>query len=256
MRIKDQVKKTVLLATVACLSSAPSVYAADEEGYTHYPSTAKERKGLGLGVLLGALAGGPPGAMLGAFGGGMIGRQMSMEEQLTQARSELARTRAELQRVATARERAELQEADGGDDRHALMLASATPVPAQMPADLLQAIEEGFFITLQFRTADSRIEPRYQDHLQRLAAQLSGMKGLAVYLDGYADERGEEGLNLLLSEKRLQEVRGVLLRGGVEDEAIILRAHGESTPVNGKKDPESLGFERRVVISFARRELP
>lgn len=261
--VKGRIRKTVLLACVAGLLSAPLVQASDgEEGYTHYPSTTKERKGLGWGALLGGLAGGPPGAILGAFGGSAIGRQMSMEEQLNRTRSELEQVRVELQQ-------ARLQEAEvdgtaaaarggvahkGHMDSPGVMVASAAPLTVQLPTDLLLAIEKGFFITLQFRTAEIRIEPHYQRHLQQLATQLAAMGGLQVYLDGYADERGEDALNLELSERRLQEVKGALLRGGVDEGSIVLRAHGESSPVSGKKDPESLGFERRVVISFARRE--
>lgn len=68
------------------------------------------------------------------------------------------------------------------------------------------------------------------------------------FIDGHADSIGSRDDNLLLSEKRAQEVTRYLVEKGVPQEAITSRWHGERYPVASNATAEGRDKNRRVTI--------
>ena len=69
-------------------------------------------------------------------------------------------------------------------------------------------------------------------------------------LKGYADRRGDLVYNQALSEQRLLEVRGYLIKQGVAPERITTQAFGAGMPLNDQQDSESDVFDRRVTLTM------
>ncbi|MCU0689947.1 MAG: OmpA family protein [Polyangiaceae bacterium] len=65
---------------------------------------------------------------------------------------------------------------------------------------------------------------------------------------GHADSRGEEEENLALSRHRAMRVADVLLRAGVPQTHIEIRAEGERSPLSAEDTPEAWARNRRVEI--------
>ena len=74
------------------------------------------------------------------------------------------------------------------------------------------------------------------------------MPKVFIQLDGFADERGDEGYNRALSEKRVQFVRDLFISAGVDAKRISSSAHGESAAQDENID--SLAMERRVSVKL------
>lgn len=74
------------------------------------------------------------------------------------------------------------------------------------------------------------IKPQYQDVLQKEAAFIKDHKNDFITLEGNADERGSDGYNLALGEKRAVAVQKSLLKYGVPASQIKLVSLGKEKP--------------------------
>jgi len=70
-----------------------------------------------------------------------------------------------------------------------------------------------------------------RERVQQIAAQLRGASTLQVQLLGYTDRVGDDRANLMLSQRRADAVREVLVDAGVPVEAVSARGMGESRSV-------------------------
>ncbi|MEL7298683.1 MAG: OmpA family protein, partial [Pseudomonadota bacterium] len=71
--------------------------------------------------------------------------------------------------------------------------------------------------------------------------------------DGYADPRGSESYNTVLSTARADGIRTLLIDAGLQPQAIVVQGHGESTAAAvSEGDLDQLALERRVTITFQR----
>ena len=64
---------------------------------------------------------------------------------------------------------------------------------------------------------------------------------------------GEEGYNLDLSQRRAEQVREYLVEThGISSERLLVRAYGESDPLERDTTPEARTLNRRVEFSLGR----
>ncbi|HVJ38185.1 MAG TPA: OmpA family protein, partial [Stenotrophomonas sp.] len=68
--------------------------------------------------------------------------------------------------------------------------------------------------------------------LEEIAAQLRGATGVQVELLGYTDRIGSAEANQVLSQRRADSVREVLIGAGVPAASIVARGMGESAAVD------------------------
>lgn len=73
-----------------------------------------------------------------------------------------------------------------------------------------------------------------------------------VLIDGYTDSEGGALVNLTISRQRAQLVAGELIKLGVSDEMIEIRAHGSRYPVTSNKTKAGRAKNRRVTIRLVR----
>lgn len=97
-----------------------------------------------------------------------------------------------------------------------------------------------------FQEASYSIDAKNQTQLQKLAALLKNNKNLftKVEVHGYADISGSESLNQSLSEKRAEQVKAQLIKGGLHKENIVALGKGSS------QAKEILAQDRKVELLF------
>jgi len=69
-----------------------------------------------------------------------------------------------------------------------------------------------------------------------------------IEISGYADDVGEKELNMILSQKRAQEVLNYLVKNGIAKERISMQYYGEDKPMVSNSSIEGRSLNRRVDV--------
>jgi len=226
---------TVLIALGACATLATGTVWAETR------TSKEEATGVGVGAAVGAAAGGPVGLIVGAAAGAWLGDRFNQKNrQVTTLTASLETTQNELDGLQVdmqqlGRDRQQL------DSELARLRAIARP-------ELLGLLQTGIEMDLLFRTEEFVLADTTGTRLREFATTLAGLPDVRVQLDGFADERGNAGYNQLLSARRAEYVRELLISAGVSPDRIKLAAHGESPAMDSSID--SLALERRVSLTL------
>ena len=76
---------------------------------------------------------------------------------------------------------------------------------------------------------------------------------LSVYVEGHADDTGDDAYNLSLSRARAASVRDLLIQGGVDSRRLVIDAFGESRPRASGIDEAARAANRRVELEILER---
>jgi len=231
-------KKMIVVSALTGLMLVSVARASDNDSDYLKDISHQEWQGAGVGAIAGAIIGGPPGFVIGAAGGALFGRNSGLESSL-----ELAQ-----------QERVSLEEALRLSGQKEERVAGELELLRQNESIRLDALSESFVLNIHFRTGSAELEPRYPKQLQRLAKMLQRFPELDLHVDAFADLRGTAHFNKALSEQRALVVIRHLMAQGLSSSHIIKVAHGESRTEYLKDDHEGLGFDRRVLVYFCRRE--
>jgi len=112
------------------------------------------------------------------------------------------------------------------------------PKPPQVSCD---------FSAIRFGFNEATLTDDARQHLSQLADCLK-QDPSKVRLEGYADERGTEEYNLLLSQKRATSAKKYLTDLGVPEARLDTVGFGENKPVNPGHDEEAWAENRRVEL--------
>lgn len=201
----------------------------------------KETGGMGLGLLLGAVVAGPPGAIVGAIGGTWAGYHDTQQEMTIAAiSSELAEKENQLTKIQT-----ELSVTEAELDNALKRIGTEQRYAA------LDYLQKGLTTTIYFRTGESDLQESHGEKLFQLAQILKEFPELQINMEGHADIRGNGDYNQMLSENRIQVVQQVLLDAGIPEEKINCEAYGESEAMAQQGDRENYVFDRRVSIHLS-----
>ena len=74
---------------------------------------------------------------------------------------------------------------------------------------------------------------------------------ITLELRGYADERGREMFNKILSRQRAETVRTYLAAAGIRHSRISVKSFGTDTPFMRGRDIASYARNRRVEFVFS-----
>ncbi len=206
-----------LIAGMVTLAIAVTpAFAAGKTQSKHQPSKS-EHIGVTSGFLVGAAAGGPIGGAVGAVIGSVLGERNHRKAQALAARE------------AEARELAgEIESLNGS-------LVSLEGRAGEMGS------------TVQFRTGETLVRDADRARLAKLGALVAGLPEVRVRVTGHADSRGDEALNLSLSQERAEMVANELARAGVPKERLVIEAQGERFASN-EAVADDQAFERCVEI--------
>ncbi|MEL7186359.1 MAG: OmpA family protein [Pseudomonadota bacterium] len=225
MRTNFNSALTVIVVAVATLGMQQDAYAA---------SSKEENIGVGSGAVIGGLAGGPVGIIIGAAIGAKMGDSYNQKkESIVELETTLDGTESQV--VSLSGEVATLTD-------------EVTRLKDVARPELVALMQAGIDMDLLFRTDESALTEATNKRLQRMASTLAGMPEVNIQLDGFADERGDEGYNQDLSEKRVDYVRNLFIAAGVSPTRIHSSAHGESIAADTSTD--SFALERRVSVKL------
>ncbi len=101
--------------------------------------------------------------------------------------------------------------------------------------------------TIYFDTDASSIKASEQAKLDDIIKYFKENKTDVLMIEGYCDERGTEGYNMSLGDKRSLAIREYLATAGVEAGRIHTVSFGESKPVDPGHNEEAWKKNRRGV---------
>ncbi|WDE14009.1 sortase-associated OmpA-like protein PdsO [Thalassomonas haliotis] len=246
--------KMINMLLIGALSCAPllstNTYAESGHGVMKTPqelqesAKVREEVGLGTGMVLGAIFGGPAGAFVTAIAGTFIAKNINATEEVDQLELALSEQEQEQQHSLMALNR-KLELAEQAYQAELLALQQSYQATGQLQA-------ENLLMSLQFSTGSSEIAPHYQEQISALAKLLKRSPNLSIDLSGYTDLQGDETLNQNLSLARVTSVKNALIAQGIAGRRVQTYAHGENNPVVASAEKEVSFYDRRVVVKLHR----
>ncbi len=110
-----------------------------------------------------------------------------------------------------------------------------------------------------FEFNESFIRDDMKKQLDDVADLLKKDRSIKLRIYGHADNKGSQGYNLSLSERRANAVRNYFIISGIAPERLIVVAEGDKVPVapntreNGEDNPQGRVLNRRVELSLIRK---
>lgn len=102
---------------------------------------------------------------------------------------------------------------------------------------------------LSFTFSNGRISPNNQDlslQIQTLTLWIKKHSHLKIFIEGHSDSKGSEESNLLLSYRRANFIKNLLIKSGIPKKQLITRALGEQEPLQDQ--PTQSRKNRRVSV--------
>jgi outer membrane protein OmpA-like peptidoglycan-associated protein len=208
-------RKPALIAGLLAISIAANT------AFAKKPDDGSKRGGAAFtsGAIIGGAAAGPIGAVVGASLGAVMGERSHKKSEALAAR------RAEA----------------------ALLASEVETLNSSLTSIESKAGEVGS--TVQFRTGQTAVRDNDRARIAKLGALVAGLKDVRVRVSGYADSRGDDALNLSLSQERAEMVARELEKAGVPKERMIIEAMGERF-AGSESVADDQAFERCVEIRF------
>ena len=208
-------RKPALIAGLLAISIAANT------AFAKKPDDGSKRGGAAFtsGAIIGGAAAGPIGAVVGASLGAVMGERSHKKSEALAAR------RAEA----------------------ALLASEVETLNSSLTSIESKAGEVGS--TVQFRTGQTAVRDNDRARIAKLGALVAGLKDVRVRVSGYADSRGDDALNLSMSQERAEMVASELEKAGVPKERMIIEAMGERF-ASSDAAVDDQAFERCVEIRF------
>jgi outer membrane protein OmpA-like peptidoglycan-associated protein len=209
-------RKPAFIAGLLAISLAANTATAKPPG-----ESGSKRGGASFasGAIIGGAAAGPIGAVVGASLGAVMGeRSQKKSEALAARKAEAALLASELE----------------------LLNSSLSDIETKAGA---------VGSTVQFRTGQTAVRDSDRARIAKLGALVADLKDVRVRVSGFADSRGDEALNLSLSQERAEMVARELEKAGVPKERMIIEAMGERF-ASSEAVADDQAFERCVEIRF------
>lgn len=131
---------------------------------------------------------------------------------------------------------------DPGETSTIVIEVPMKPAKTKMVAKEIQILEQVFF-----DFDKDTIQEQSFPLLTEVANILLQHKEITlVEIQGHTDDKGDDGYNLLLSQRRTDAVRGFLNTQGVEAERLQARGYGETMPIADNKKAAGRALNRRV----------
>jgi len=209
-------RKPALIAGLLAISIAANT------AYAKKPADDGSKRGgaaFTSGAIIGGAAAGPIGAVVGAsLGAVMAERSHKKSEALAARRAEAALLASEVETLNSSLTSIESKAGEVGS-------------------------------TVQFRTGQTAVRDNDRARIAKLGALVAGIEDVRVRVSGYADSRGDDALNLSLSQERAEMVARELEKAGVPKERMIIEAMGERF-ASTEAVADDQAFERCVEIRF------
>ncbi len=115
-------------------------------------------------------------------------------------------------------------------------------------ADLARAMN---LSVINFATGSAEAPPDVLDFLKAAAGDLKQLPaGSVIEIAGYTDNTGDTAANVVLSQKRAETVRDILVRDGAPAAMLVAKGYGSADPVASNDTPEGRFRDRRIEYHF------
>ncbi|MBQ4832011.1 sortase-associated OmpA-like protein PdsO [Pseudoalteromonas sp. MMG010] len=226
-------KKTLIALVLSSFLCAPTMAAQSQVQEAHTETAI----GLGTGALVGGVVAGPFGAFIGAFVGGLLGDSKVANDQIAQQQKAIAVMQSKTN---------DYQQVIAQNN----ILQEQVEILANKNEELSQSqLNNVLAMSVQFKTGSSVIEPHFIKQLESLVQILNNQPQMALDLTGFADQRGDEQANLLLSKARASAVYSYLIKQGISHHRLTMQALGEQHSVTNNNTIEDNVFDRRVTLT-------
>ena len=258
---KSKVIWTLSLVGLSAAAWADSAAVADTAPKKPSP---QEPAGFITGAVIGGFAAGPIGAVVGAGVGTWLGSRVHRAHDAGRAEAKLAvvqKDREQLEKeaadlksetAALTNAKSDLEETNRALTARLDQLSHSVETAQQATDDAAREqaakVIDGLQGDVLFRTGSAEIDEETARDIAVIAGVLTKSPALTVRLDGYADPRGSNELNLKLSQARADAVRDLLLAAGVPEQSLEVNAYGKSQST--AEDVDGYAFERRVRLTL------
>jgi outer membrane protein OmpA-like peptidoglycan-associated protein len=133
---------------------------------------------------------------------------------------------------------------------NAAALAALAALPPQPePEQVLPALNA---IVVNFASGSDLVPVEDMEVLRAAAAVIAALpEGTRVVVTGHTDDIGSAAANLVLSRRRAEAVRAVLVERGAPAAALATHGAGASRPVADNRDEEGRFRNRRIEFALA-----
>lgn len=137
----------------------------------------------------------------------------------------------------------------------ALAMPSACAHPSKKPGKIVVTETKTEILDpVSFKPGTAELEPRSAPILDAVVSTLQGEPGiLEVEVQSHTDERGDDDVNLKLSEQRAQIVMKYLAEKGVAASRLTAHGYGETQPIDRAQTPAAWAKNERIVFLILKR---
>lgn len=125
--------------------------------------------------------------------------------------------------------------------------AAPAPAPAPAAAPMPAAQKVTLAADALFDFDKAVLLPEGKSKLDKLAADIKGIKLEVIIAVGHADRIGSDAYNQKLSERRAAAVKDYLVGKGVEANRVYAEGKGEKQPVSGDKCGTSVVKSKKLI---------
>jgi len=101
---------------------------------------------------------------------------------------------------------------------------------------------------IYFNTGSNVIKSSSKRKLNELVKILNGYPELNMIVEGHTDDRGDDDMNMKLSQRRADAVKAYLVKKGVAEHRLTAMGYGETSPIADNKKAAGRKLNRRVEL--------
>ena len=105
---------------------------------------------------------------------------------------------------------------------------------------------------IKFENKSFNVDEQSNKNIEKFAKFLNSNKIFNANIIGYTDSVGKESDNQLLSKRRADSVRTILINNGVSADRITTEGRGEINPIADNKTEEGRAKNRRIEVELFR----
>ena len=100
-----------------------------------------------------------------------------------------------------------------------------------------------------FKSGTDELVENYTTEILTISEIIKKISGeYTVEISGHTDSVGNKGLNLVLSQKRAEKIKKLLVAQGCKSSRLIAKGYGETRPLASNKTKDGRKMNRRIEI--------